>query len=58
VGLTGWTCAALSGCEHLAQFYHELKRCHKAMQARALREVLRQFVVWDGDVSTSAAVGD
>jgi glutamyl-tRNA reductase len=47
VGTTGWTCTALSTCEHLAQLYAELKRRHKAQQARAIiREELRQFVEW------------
>ncbi|HLW03892.1 MAG TPA: hypothetical protein VKT82_34915 [Ktedonobacterales bacterium] len=48
VGQMEWTGAALSASEHLAQLYAELKRRHKAMQARALlREELRRFVEWD-----------
>ena len=47
VGQTGWTCAALCACEHLAQLYTELKRRCKAQQARALvRETLRQSMEW------------
>ena len=49
VGQTGWTCAALSACEHLAQLYTELKRRYKAQHARAIiREELRRFVEWQG----------
>ena len=47
VGGTNWTGAALCASEHIAQVYGELKRCHKAMRARALlREELRRFVAW------------
>jgi len=43
-----WTQSALAVCHHLSQIYRELKRRHKAMQARALlREELRRFVEWE-----------
>ena len=47
VGSVEWTEAALGASEHVAQVYGELKRRHRAMQARAmLREELRCFVTW------------
>jgi hypothetical protein len=47
VGSGEWTRAALGAFEHIAQIYAELKRRHKAMQARALlREDLRACITW------------
>ena len=56
VGQMVWTGAALSASEHIARFYAELKRRHKATRARALvREELRRFVAWKEDEQTADA---
>jgi hypothetical protein len=50
LGEGAWVASLLAACEHIAQVYHELKRRHKAMQARAtLREELRLFLEWQGE---------
>ncbi|HLW03073.1 MAG TPA: hypothetical protein VKT82_30760 [Ktedonobacterales bacterium] len=59
VGQVEWTGAALSASEHLAQLYAELKRRHKAMQARALlREELRRFVAWEERAAEASEASD
>ncbi len=48
VGGGNWTEAALASCAAMARLYAELKRRHRAAQARALvSEALRQFVAWE-----------
>lgn len=47
VGETLWTLTLLGVCRHLAQLYGELKRRHKARQARELvQRMLDIFVTW------------
>jgi hypothetical protein len=50
VGVEDWTQAMLGACGHLAQLYQELKRRHRAKQARVLvRAALQAFVAWESD---------
>lgn len=59
VGNGAWTQAALVACAHLARVYAELRRRHRAMQAKAIvREELRRFVTWNEGAAALQSAGD